>query len=67
MTSEGLWKIFKGDSADMCAGKFTLVSMGAGQRISCAQGWEQRPSIGAIGNTFGFMHIQFVVYEPKAE
>ena len=28
MTSEGLGEVFKGDSADMCAGKFPLVSMG---------------------------------------
>ena len=28
MTSEGLGEMFDGDSADMCAGKFPLVSMG---------------------------------------
>ena len=28
MTLEGLGEVFKGDSADMCAGKFLLVSMG---------------------------------------
>ena len=28
MTSERLEEVFKGDSADMCAGKFPLVSMG---------------------------------------
>ena len=28
MTSEGLGEMFEGDSADMCAGKFALVSMG---------------------------------------
>jgi hypothetical protein len=28
MTSEGLGEVFEGDSADMCAGKFPLVSMG---------------------------------------
>ena len=28
MTSEGLGEMFEGDSADMCAGKFPLVSMG---------------------------------------
>ena len=27
-TFEGLREMFEGDSADMCAGKFTLVSMG---------------------------------------
>ena len=28
MTSEGLGEMFEGDSADMCIGKFTLMSMG---------------------------------------
>ena len=28
MTSEGLGEMFEGDSADMCARKFALVSMG---------------------------------------
>ena len=28
MTSEGLGEMFEGDSSDMCAGKFPLVSMG---------------------------------------
>ena len=28
MTLEGLGEVFKGDSADMCTGKFPLVSMG---------------------------------------
>ena len=28
MTSEGLGEMFEGDSADMCAGKFSLTSMG---------------------------------------
>ena len=28
MTSEGLEEMFEGDSADMCAGKFPLVSVG---------------------------------------
>jgi hypothetical protein len=39
MTSEGLVEVFKGDSSDMCAGKFPLVSMGGqvnGQ--ACADG-----------------------------
>ena len=42
MTSEGLGVMFEGDSADMCAGKFPLVSMGgrAGARTP----------IGASGN-----------------
>ena len=28
MTYEGLGELFEGDSADMCAGKFPLMSMG---------------------------------------
>ena len=28
MTSEGLGEMFEGDSVDMCAGKFPLMSMG---------------------------------------
>ena len=39
MTSEGLVEVFEGDSADTCAGKFPLVSMGGranGQ--ACADG-----------------------------
>jgi hypothetical protein len=45
MTSEGLGEVFKGDSADMCAGKFPLVSMGGranGQ--ACADGERGPPS-----------------------
>ena len=41
MTSEGLGEVFKGDCADMCAGKFPLVSMGGA-----------RTPIGASGNFF---------------
>ena len=45
MTSEGLGEVFKGDSADMCAGKFPLVSMG-GERThqACADGERGPPS-----------------------
>jgi hypothetical protein len=45
MTSEGLGEVFKGDSADICAGKFPLVSMGGranGQ--ACADGERGPPS-----------------------
>jgi hypothetical protein len=45
MTSEVLGEVFKGDSADMCAGKFPLVSMGGranGQ--ACADGERGPPS-----------------------
>jgi hypothetical protein len=37
MTSEGLGEMFKGDSADTCAGKFPLVSMGGrAEGLACA-------------------------------
>jgi hypothetical protein len=36
MTSEGLEEVFKSDSADTCAGKFPLVSMG-GRAVKRAQ------------------------------
>ena len=45
MTSKGLGEVFKVDSADMCAGKFQLVSMGGranGQ--ACADGERGPPS-----------------------
>ena len=37
MTSDGLGEMFEGDSADTCAGKFPLTSMGAERRVSRAQ------------------------------
>ena len=43
MTSEGLGEMSEGNSADMCAGKFPLTSMGAEQRVSSAQTRERGP------------------------
>jgi hypothetical protein len=43
MTSKGLGEMFEGDSADMCAGKFMLVLMGAERRVSRAQTRERGP------------------------
>ena len=43
MTSEGLGEMFEGDSADTCAGKFPLMSMGAECRVSRAQTRERGP------------------------
>ena len=43
MTSKGLGEMFEGDSADTCAGKFPLVSMGAEWRVSRAQTRGQGP------------------------
>ena len=50
MNSEGLGKIFKVDSADMCAGKFSLMSMGGrAEGLKCAEPGARTP-IGVIGN-----------------
>ena len=50
MTSEGLGEMFEGDSADMCAGKFPLVSMGGqAEGLACADLGARTP-IGASGN-----------------
>ena len=46
MTSEGLGVMFEGDSADMCAGKFPLVSM---EGLAGADQGTRTP-IGASGN-----------------
>ena len=51
MTSEGLGVMFEGDSADMCAGKFPLVSMGGrAVGLACADPGARTP-IGASGNS----------------
>ena len=52
MTSEGLGEMFEGDSADMCAGKFPLVSMGGrAEVLACADPGARTP-IGASGNHY---------------
>ena len=49
MTSKGLGEMFEGDSADTCAGKFPLVSMGGrAEGLSCADLGARTP-IGATG------------------
>ena len=49
MTSEGFGGMFEGDSADMCAGKFRLVSMGGrAEGLACADPGARTP-IGASG------------------
>ena len=51
MTSEGLGEMFEGDSADMCAGKFLLMSMGGrAEGLVCADPGARTP-IGASGNS----------------
>jgi hypothetical protein len=50
MTSEGLGEMFEGDSADTCAGKFPLMSMGGRvEGLACADP-EVRTPIGMSGN-----------------
>ena len=45
MTYEGLWKMFEGDSADTCAGKFPLVLMGGrAEGLACADPGARTPS-----------------------
>ena len=46
MTSEGLGEMFEGDSADMCAGKFPLTSMGGRvEGLACADPGARTPII----------------------
>ena len=56
MTSEGLGEMFEGDSADMCAGKFPLVSMGGqAEGLVCADPGARTP-ISASGNLIDFCY-----------
>ena len=49
MTSEGLGEMFEGDSADTCARKFPLVSIGGrAEGLACADPGARTP-IGASG------------------
>ena len=50
MTSERLGEMFKGDSADTCAEKFPLISMGGRADQSGVRRWGARTPIGARGN-----------------
>ena len=55
MTSEGLGEMFEGDSADMCAGKFPLVSMGGrAEGLACADPGARTPIVtsGNFNNLF---------------
>ena len=52
MTYEALVEMFEGDSADMFAGKFPLMSMGGrAEGLVCADPGARTP-IGASGNFF---------------
>ena len=48
MTSEGLGEMFEGDSADVCAGKFLLISMGGQAEGLASADPEARTPIGAL-------------------
>ena len=62
MTSEGLGEVFKGDSADMCGGKFPLVSMGGRvEGLACADPGAWTP-IGASGNSKTFPPENICLY-----
>jgi hypothetical protein len=44
MTSEGMGEMFEGDAADMCVGKFLLVSMGGqAEGLACADPGARTP------------------------
>ena len=50
MTSEGLGEMFQGDSSVTCAGKLSLMLMGAqAEGLACADPGERTP-IGVSGN-----------------
>jgi hypothetical protein len=54
MTSEGLGEMFEGESADTCAGKFRLVSMGGrAEGVACTDPGARTP-IGVSANIFYF-------------
>ena len=54
MTSEGLGEMFEGDSADKCAGKFPLVSMGGrAEGLACADPGARTP----IGTSENFVYL----------
>jgi hypothetical protein len=57
MTSEGLGEMCEGNSADMCAGKFPLVSMwGQAEGLPCAEPGARTP-IGASGNVYKVLRM----------
>ena len=65
MTSKGLGKMFEGDSADTCAGKFPLMSMGGrAEGLACADPGARTP-FGASGIFLGiFPFLLVVVFLP---
>ena len=62
MTSEGLGELFKGDSADMCTGKCSLMSMGCQAEGLASADLGARTPIGLSGN---FDHLVNFTTSPK--
>ena len=60
MTSEGLGEMFEYDSADMCAGKFLLVSMGGRAEGLAFADPEARTPIGASENVLLIITVLIV-------
>ena len=58
---EGLGEMFEGDSADMCGGKFLLMSMGG---LACADPGAMTP-IGVNGNLI--MCLLMCIVNPKTK
>ena len=57
MTSDGFGEMFEGDSADMCTGNFSLMSMGGrAEGLACADPGARTP-IGVSGNLFFHFHF----------
>ena len=57
MTYKGLGEMFEGDSADMCAGKFPLVSTGGlAEGLACADPGARTP-IGDSGYFSVFLPV----------
>ena len=59
MTSEGLGEMFEGDSADTCAGKFPLGSMGGRAEGLAYANPGARTPIGTSGNLY---HLSGSIY-----
>ena len=58
MTSEGLEEIFEGDSADMCAGKLPLMSMGGQvEGLACSEPGARTPI--DVSEYFSFLSLFF--------
>ena len=61
MSSLGLGEMFEGDSADRCAGKFPLVSMGVRAECPACADTGARTPIGASGIWHFFSFLLVVV------